>query len=293
MPRTFSSKYVQTSWPPRRVNPESWSCSKNGAETGRHDRVEHDVRPGRGDALDGRAVVGVIERKIFLADDRTAMGRHDLTDPLIHHVRPDVVGRGQIELLRPGLAHQPRDERVDLLRRHGAGAEEERIGFLSFILLGIDVERAALDDDRLLDGLPRRAVDAAEDDIDAVVLHELRGAGGRDDVVRLAVLEAQLDVPPEQATLGVEIADDHPGHVGIGEPHDRERARLIRDDSHLDRTAASVCAFKVRHATLPRSGARLSAACSRRSRRARGSVESRVRRDIGRTPHFEPAPPPQ
>ena len=32
--RKFSSKYVQTSWPPRLVKPESCSCSKNGVTPG-------------------------------------------------------------------------------------------------------------------------------------------------------------------------------------------------------------------------------------------------------------------
>jgi hypothetical protein len=205
------------------------------------------------------------------------MGRHDVADPLVHHVRPDVVGRGQVEPLRPGLAHQPWDERVDLLRRHGTGAEEKWIGLLTLVLLRIDVERPALDDDRLFYGLPRRAVDAAEDDIDAVVLDQFGCAGGSDEVVRFAVLEAQLNVPPEQAALGVEIADDHPGHVGIGEPHDRERTRLVRDDSHLDRTAACIRAFRVRHAILPPVQAHVFVLPGRdASRRAKSSVGNGV-----------------
>ncbi len=136
-------------------------------DPGRHDRVEHDVRAARGDPLDGRAVVHVVEREVLLADDRPAVRRDDLPDARVHHVRPDVVGRRQVERLRPGLAHQPRDERVDLLRRHRAGAEDERIGLLPLVLLGVDVERLALDDGRALDRLPRGAVDAAEDDVDA------------------------------------------------------------------------------------------------------------------------------
>ena len=34
MPRKFSSKYVQTTLPPRFVKPASWSCSRNGAKPG-------------------------------------------------------------------------------------------------------------------------------------------------------------------------------------------------------------------------------------------------------------------
>ena len=138
------------------------------------------------------AVVGVVEREVLLADDRPAVGRDDLADTRVQHVRPDVVGRGQVELLRPGLLHQPRDERVDLLRRHRAGAEDERVGLLPLVLLGVDVERLALDDGRALDRLPRGAVDAAEDDVDLIVLDELRRLGGCDGVVGRAVLETQL-----------------------------------------------------------------------------------------------------
>jgi hypothetical protein len=32
--RKFSSKYVQTSWPPRFAKPESCNCSKNGVTPG-------------------------------------------------------------------------------------------------------------------------------------------------------------------------------------------------------------------------------------------------------------------
>ena len=62
----------------------------------------------------------------------------------------------------------------------------------------------------------------------------LAALAARDGVVGRAVLEIQLEVPPEQPALGVDVADDHPGDVGVGEPHERERARLVGDDSHLD-----------------------------------------------------------
>jgi hypothetical protein len=152
----------------------------------------------------------------------------------VEHARPDVVGGRQIEGPRPRLSHQPRDERVDLLGGHRAGAEDERVGLLPLVLLGVDVERLALDHGRLLDGLPRGAVDAAEDDVDLIALDELLRLGGRDRVVGRAVLEMQLDVAPQQAALRIDVADDHPGHVGVREPDERQRAALVGDDSHLD-----------------------------------------------------------
>jgi hypothetical protein len=196
--------------------------------------VEHRVRSGRGDPLDRLAIVQVVERVVLLADDRPAIGRDGLPDARVEHVRPDVVGGRQVEGPRPGLAHQPGNERVHLLRGHRAGAEDERVGLLALVLLGIDVERLALGDGRLLDGLPRGAVDAAEDDVDLIALDELLRLGGRDRVVGRAVLEMQLDVAPQQAALRIDVADDHPGHVGVREPDERERAALVGDDSHLD-----------------------------------------------------------
>jgi hypothetical protein len=96
---------------------------------------------------------------------------------------------------------------------------------------------ACLDHDRALDRLPRRAVDAAEDDVDPVLLDELRRDGGCDLVVGRAVLEVQLEPAPEQAALRVDVADDHPRDVGVREADDRERAGLVGDDAHLDGTS--------------------------------------------------------
>ena len=164
------------------------------------------------------SIVHVVEGEVLLADDRAAGRRDDLPHSRVHDVRPDVVGGGQIEGLRPGLSHQPRDERVDLLRRHRAGAEDQRVGLLPLVLLGVDVERLALDDGRPLDGLPRGAVDPAEDDVDAVLLDQLPRGGRGHGVVRAAVLDMELEVPAEEAAPGVDVADDHPGHVGVGDP---------------------------------------------------------------------------
>ncbi len=159
----------------------------------------------------------------------------DLADARVHHVRPDVVGRGQVERLRPGLPHQPRDERVDLLRRHRAGAEDQRVGLLPLVLLGVDVERLALDDGRALDRLPRGAEDAAEDDVDAIVLTSFLAAAAA-MASSVAPSSTWSSRPPEKAAIGVDVADDHRGHVRVREPDKREPAGLVRDDSHLDGT---------------------------------------------------------
>src|SRR5579863_102136 len=112
-------------------------------------------------------------------------------------MRPDVVRRGKVEPLRPGLPHQPWNEGVDLLCGPWARAEDQRIGLTAFVLLGIDVERPALDDGRFLDGLPGGAEDAADDYVDLIALDQLAGDRGRDGVVGRSVLDDELQRLPE------------------------------------------------------------------------------------------------
>ena len=64
--------------------------------------------------------------------------------------------------------------------------------------------------------------------------------GGRDGVVGRAVLEAQLELAAQQAALGVDVADHHPGDVGVGDADERERAGLVGDDADLDGVAGHV-----------------------------------------------------
>ena len=113
-------------------------------EPGRDDRVEHDLGARRHDVVDDPLVVGVIEREVLLAHDLAAFGRDDLTHLLVQRVRPDVVGRRHVEAPRPGLLHQPGEERFDLLRRHRTGAEDQRVTLLALVLLRVDVERLGL-----------------------------------------------------------------------------------------------------------------------------------------------------
>ena len=165
----------------------------------------------------------------------------DLADARVQHVRPDVVGRRQVERLRAGLSHQPRDERVDLLRRHRAGAEDERVGLLPLVLLGVDVERLALDDGRALDGLPRRAVDAAEDDVDAVLLDQLRRRWPRRRRRRSRCPRGTARAcRPSRPPLALMSPMTIRATLALASPDERERAGLVRDDSHLDGVAAGV-----------------------------------------------------
>ena len=132
------------------------------------------------------------------------------------------------------MLHQPRNERIDLLGGHRAGAEDQRIAFLAFVLLGVDVEPPALHDGGAFDGLPRGAVDATEDHLHLVLRHKLGRLGFRDGVGRCAVLEIELDLPPQQAAVGVDLVNHHPCHVGVGAAHERKCSRFFRDHADFD-----------------------------------------------------------
>ena len=173
-------------------------------------------------------VVHVIHREVLLADHRTALGTDDVTNLLVHRVRPDVVGGRHVERLRPGVSHQPGEEWFDLLRRHRTGAEDQRVTLLALVLLRVDVQRVALLDRRALDGLASGAVDAAEDDVDLLLLDELGGGGFRRSVFRRAVLDEQLDRMAEEAALRVDVIDHHLGDVRVGDAHERECAPFDR-----------------------------------------------------------------
>jgi hypothetical protein len=161
----------------------------------------------------------VIDGEVHLADDPAAVRRGDFVDLSVHHVGPDVVRRGQVERPCPGLLHDPRDQRLDLLRRNGAGAEEERVILLPLVLLGVDVERSPVHHRRVLDGLPGRAEDAAQQHVDVVVPDELGGRGRRLHVVARAVLDQQFDATAEQAARRVDLVHDERRGVGLGTAH--------------------------------------------------------------------------
>ena len=180
------------------------------------------------------AVVSVIEGKVLLSDYRATVGRDNFTDLLVHRVWPDIVSRRQVEFLRPRLLHQPGNERLDLLRWHRAGTEDERVAFLSLVLLRVDVKLLALHDSRTLDSLPRGAVNATEDHIDLILLDELGSFGLRNTICSCTVLKVQIDLSPQQATVCIDVINHHLGHVRIGDAHERECTRLVRDYAHLD-----------------------------------------------------------
>jgi hypothetical protein len=130
--------------------------------------------------------------------------------------------------------HQPGYERIDLLRGHRAGTEDERVRFLSLVLLWVDVKLLALYYSRTLDSLPGGALNATEDHVDLILLDELSSFGFRHTVCSCTVLKVQIYLSPQQATLCIDVINHHFGHVSIGDTTERECTRLIRDYSHLD-----------------------------------------------------------
>ena len=164
------------------------------------------------------------------------MGRHDLANLPVQHTWPDVVRRRQVERPRPRLVHQPWDQGVDLLGRDRAGAEDQRIALLPFVLFRIDVEGLGVIHHGALDRLARGTVDPTEHHIDVILLDEFARLGLRDAVARRTILEVQIDPSPKQAAVRVDVVNHHRGHVGVGDAHKRQRTGLVRDDADLDGT---------------------------------------------------------
>lgn len=169
-------------------------------ETWGHDGVEDDIGPGRHDVGHHGLIIDLIERKVPLADDLSTPGSHDLAHLLVQCAGPDVIGRGHVEGGGSRLPHQPGEQRLDLLGRHRPGAKDEGVALLTLVLLRIYVELPGFVDHWHLDGLPGRAVDPADDNID-VGLDELGCRGPRHVVIGGTVLDEQLDGTAEKTTL--------------------------------------------------------------------------------------------
>src|SRR6266487_652632 len=60
-------------------------------DPGWNGRIEHHLGTSGRDLVNRLAVVSVIEGKVFLSDDRSPVGRDNLTDLLVHRVGPNIV----------------------------------------------------------------------------------------------------------------------------------------------------------------------------------------------------------
>ena len=159
----------------------------------------------------------------------------------------------------------------------------QRVTFLSLVLLRVDVELPALHYRRALDSLPRGAINATEDHVDLILLDELPGFGFRNTIRRCTVLEVQIYLPPQQATLRIDVIDHHLGHVRIGDTQEREWTRLVRDYSHLDGSDDSVMAFLSQTWLLVMRGGR----CTGRLAAGPAGLEPAVRTGSAQPEHVE------
>jgi hypothetical protein len=87
-----------------------------------------------------------------------------------------------------------------LLRRDRAGAEDERVTFLTFVLLRVNVE--------LLD-------------IDPILLDELGGLGCCHAVGCRTIFELKVQLPIQQTANSIDLINHHFGKVDIGDAHER------------------------------------------------------------------------
>jgi hypothetical protein len=87
-----------------------------------------------------------------------------------------------------------------LLRQDRAGAEDERVTFLTFVLLRVNVE--------LLD-------------IDPILLDEPSGLGCCHAVGRRTIFEVKVQLPIRQTANSIDLINHPFGNVGIGDPRER------------------------------------------------------------------------
>src|SRR6476659_7657861 len=80
-------------------------------------------------------------------------------------------------------------------------------------------------------GLLRRVPDRKHIDL---ILDEFFSLGLRNAIGRCAVLEIQIYLPPQQATLCIDVIDYHFGHVCISDTQKRKRPRYIGDYPYLN-----------------------------------------------------------
>ena len=177
---------------------------------------EDDINVLRDDPVHGGAVVELVERIVLLEDHLAPTAIDHLARVLVQLPGPDVIGGGQGEALA-AVHDQPRDEMVALLRRRRPGAEEVRRALGPFVQRRINVERAALGDDDVLDGIAHGAGDAAEHHVDAALLDQPAHAAFTDPPFGCGVLDVELEGSPQQPALGVDVVRHQGGDVGVAD----------------------------------------------------------------------------
>jgi hypothetical protein len=65
--------------------------------------------------------------------------------------------------------------------------------------------------------VPRGTIDATEDHVDLVLLDQFRRFGFRHAIRGRAVFHDQVDVPPQQAALRIDVIDHHLRDICTGD----------------------------------------------------------------------------
>ena len=135
-----------------------------------------------------------------------------LADHLLHPFRGDlavvVVGGQDVALLLALLLHDVVDQRLELLRRHHAGGDVAPVADAALIERVVEQQAAELAHHRP-HHLARGAGDAAMDHLHLVLRQRLRGVLRVELVVRLGIVEMQLERPAQEAAGGIDLVDRH------------------------------------------------------------------------------------
>ena len=164
--------------------PEAAHCRKNDMCAPPTSAAHDPVRRRLLDLGDGRAEVGHVEREeVGLRHGAFAL-LDVVRDPLRGDLAVVVVGRQHVDLVAP-LLHRVVDDRLDRLRRRGAGDEAVAVADAAFVQHVVEVERVGAPEG-LADGLARGRGDAAVHHVDLVLARELLRVLGVQRDVRLA-----------------------------------------------------------------------------------------------------------
>ena len=157
----------------------------------------------------------------------------DLADPFGRDLAEIVVGRDGVDLLAEFL-HHPGDQGRELLLRHRPGHDHVAVADTALILVVVERQPVELVDDRPI-GLARGAGEAGEHDVDLVALqhpaHEFLVAR----VVRLSIVDHEVDRPARDAARLVDLVRGELDAVDLADRRQREVARLVFEHPDLDR----------------------------------------------------------
>ena len=208
-----------------------------GGLCGADQQRDQDVGLGFLDVLDGRGELRDAEGDELLAHHGAALFLDDVAHPFGGDLAEIVIGGDRVNLLAE-LLHHPRDQRRELLFRHGAGDDHVRVADAALVLIVVECEPVELIHDRAI-RLPRRAREPGEHHIHLIPLqhaaHEFLVAR----VVRLRVVDHQFQRSAGDAALGVDLFGGELDAVNLADGREREIAGLVLKHAEFDRVGRS------------------------------------------------------